>query len=131
MRPCLFRGKDAAERIPQTGRIVMAGMFELFVDAESCFRFRLTAPDGTVMAVSKAFDDKSAAVAGIAAVREYAGMGLITDLSPTACGAASPEARDVSVAPVREVRRIPEADLHAHARAIRRDANGSRWVRAV
>jgi uncharacterized protein YegP (UPF0339 family) len=69
-------------RNPQTGRIVMAGMFELFVDADANFRFRLTAPDGTVMAVSKAFDDKPAAVAGISAVREYAGMGLITDLLP-------------------------------------------------
>lgn len=60
----------------------MAGLFELFVDARSHFRFRLTAPDGTVMAVSKPFDDKPAAVAGIAAVREYAGMGHITDLCP-------------------------------------------------
>jgi uncharacterized protein YegP (UPF0339 family) len=65
----------------------MAGLFEVFVDAESHFRFRLKAPDGTVMAVSRAFDDKPAAVAGIAAVRECAGtglicagMGLITDL---------------------------------------------------
>ena len=60
----------------------MAGLFELFVDVTSHVRFRLTAPDGTVMAVSKAFDDKPAAVAGIAAVREYAGMGHITDLCP-------------------------------------------------
>ncbi|GAP54862.1 UPF0339 protein TDE_0826, partial [Arthrobacter sp. Hiyo6] len=60
----------------------MAGNFELFVDADSCFRFRLTAPDGAVMAVSTAFSDKAAAVAGIAAVREYAGMGLIIDLCP-------------------------------------------------
>jgi uncharacterized protein len=60
----------------------MAGLFELFVDAQSHVRFRLTAPDGTVMAVSKAFYDKPAAVAGIAAVREYAGMGHITDLCP-------------------------------------------------
>ncbi|MDQ1596428.1 MAG: uncharacterized protein QOH40_2984 [Arthrobacter pascens] len=58
----------------------MAGLFELFVDAESHFRFRLKGPDGTVVAVSKAFDDKPAAVAGIAAVRECAGTGLITDL---------------------------------------------------
>ncbi|WP_347886544.1 DUF1508 domain-containing protein [Pseudarthrobacter sp. CC12] len=57
----------------------MAGMFELFMDSESSFRFRVTAPDGTVMAVSKAFENKNAAVAGIAAVREYAGMGLISD----------------------------------------------------
>jgi uncharacterized protein YegP (UPF0339 family) len=58
----------------------MAGLFEVFVDAESHFRFRLKAPDGTVMAVSRAFDDKPAAVAGIGAVRECAGTGLITDL---------------------------------------------------
>jgi len=110
----------------------MAGMFELFVDAESYFRFRLTAPDGTVMAVSKAFGNKTAAVAGIAAVREYAGMGLITDVSPTASRAAAPAAaREVSVAQVREVRSIPAADLHARARAIRRAANGPRWAGAV
>lgn len=60
----------------------MAGLFELFVDAQSRVRFRLTAPDGTVVAVSKPFEDKPAAVAGIAAVREYAGMGHITDLCP-------------------------------------------------
>ncbi|PTT58804.1 DUF1508 domain-containing protein, partial [Arthrobacter sp. HMWF013] len=59
----------------------MAGKFELFIDAESLYRFRVTAPDGTVMAVSTSFRDKAAAVAGIAAVREYAGMGLISDLT--------------------------------------------------
>ncbi|MEW1808301.1 DUF1508 domain-containing protein [Pseudarthrobacter sp. NPDC080039] len=74
----LSGSKDAA-KIPQIERIAMAGMFELFVDAESAYRFRLTAPDGTIMAVSKPFNTKSGAVAGIAAVREYAGMGLITD----------------------------------------------------
>jgi uncharacterized protein YegP (UPF0339 family) len=59
----------------------MAGMFELFIDADASFRFQLTAPDGTVMAVSRAFPDKAAAVEGIAAVREYAGMGHVTELS--------------------------------------------------
>ncbi|MDJ0351866.1 DUF1508 domain-containing protein [Pseudarthrobacter sp. PH31-O2] len=44
----------------------MAASFELFIDAESHFRFRLRAPDGTVVAVSTAFNDKSKAVAGIA-----------------------------------------------------------------
>ncbi|MDP9890143.1 YegP family protein [Pseudarthrobacter enclensis] len=58
----------------------MAGMFELFNDEESGFRFRITAPDGTVMAVSRSFPDKPSAVAGIKAVREYAGMGHIADL---------------------------------------------------
>ena len=61
----------------------MAGMFELFDDEESGFRFRITAPDGTVMAVSRSFPDKPSAVAGIRDVREYAVMGHITDLCPT------------------------------------------------
>lgn len=60
----------------------MTGTFELFTDETTHFRFRLTAPDGTVMALSRPFPDKAAAVAGITAVREYAGMGLITDLCP-------------------------------------------------
>ncbi|MGO4860271.1 YegP family protein [Arthrobacter sp. 2MCAF14] len=68
----------------------MAGMFEFFVDPESAFRFPLTAPDGTVIAVSKPFDTKSDAVAGIAAVREYVGMGLITDHCTTSTNAAPP-----------------------------------------
>jgi hypothetical protein len=38
------------------------------------------------MPVSKAFDDKPAAVAGIAAMREDAGMGLINDVGKTASG---------------------------------------------
>jgi uncharacterized protein len=60
----------------------MTGMFELFIDEDTSFRFRLKAPDGTVVAVSKSFPDKRAAVCGISDVREYAGMGLITDLCP-------------------------------------------------
>jgi uncharacterized protein len=60
----------------------MAGKFEAFVDHDSFFRFRLLAPDGTVMAVSGPFDSKSALAAGIAAVRECAGTGLVTDLCP-------------------------------------------------
>lgn len=108
----------------------MAGMFELFVDAESYFRFRLTAPDGTVMAVSKAFDNKTAAVAGIAAVREYAGMGLIADVVPTERRATPPEARDVNVQ-VREVRRIPAADLHVRSREMHRATGERRWAGAV
>lgn len=58
----------------------MAGMFELFIDEDMCFR--LTAPGGDMVAVSRSFPDKLAAVSGISAVREYAGMGLITDLCP-------------------------------------------------
>lgn len=59
----------------------MAGTFELFLDAESRYRFRLRGPGGAVVAVSRSFDDKPAAVAGIRDVRECAGTALITDLS--------------------------------------------------
>ena len=60
----------------------MTGSFELFEDEYGYFRFRVTAPNGTVVALSTDFPDKRAAVAGIEAMREYAGMGLITDLCP-------------------------------------------------
>jgi uncharacterized protein YegP (UPF0339 family) len=58
----------------------MTGMFELFTDSGTSYRFRLTSPDGTVMALSRPFPDLPAAVAGIAAVREYAGMGLVSEV---------------------------------------------------
>ena len=51
----------------------MAGQFEIFTDAESNVRFRLLDADGTVLAVSKAFDDTRQAANGIMAVRECAG----------------------------------------------------------
>lgn len=111
----------------------MAGMFEVFVDAESQFRFRLKAPDGTVMAVSAAFGDKSAAVAGIAAVRECAGMGLVTDLCPAgapaqpapAVAASAVQACDDQRMPVRRVRAF------AHASALRRPVTTPRWTGAA
>ena len=108
----------------------MAGTFELFVDADACFRFRLRAPDGAVLAVSKGFADKPAAVAGITAVREYAGMGLISDLCPAeppaspAASPAAPRPRAAST-PVPGVdRRVHDNDLRIRARALRRPAHG-------
>lgn len=62
----------------------MAGHFELFTDHRSHVRFRLLAPDGTVLAVSGPFDDKKAVAAAMAAVRECAGTGLVEDRSLTA-----------------------------------------------
>ncbi|MEO8283658.1 MAG: DUF1508 domain-containing protein [Pseudarthrobacter sp.] len=82
----------------------MAGMFEVFLDADSLFRFRLKAPDGTVVAVSGAFTDKSAVAAGIAATRECAGTGLVTDLS----AAGSHEQRTAAPVPARPVT-VPSA----------------------
>jgi len=60
----------------------MAGMFELFDDEDSSYRFRITGPYGAVIATSSAFPDKASAVAGISDMREYAGMGHITDMWP-------------------------------------------------
>ena len=124
----LIRGEDAAAG-PQTGRIVMAGTFEVFLDEESNFRFRLKAPDGTVMAVSAAFDTKSAAVAGIAAVREYAGMGLIADLCPAGMLQKPAAAVPASAVPqTQHGRRKPADDFHIRARALRRAATAPRWA---
>jgi uncharacterized protein YegP (UPF0339 family) len=110
----------------------MAGMFEVFVDGESKFRFRLKAPDGTVVAESAAFSDKSAAVAGIAAVRECAGMGLVTDLCPeggmqsamlpaesAACPSTAPHARHGW--------HRPGDGFHTRAGTIRRATTAPRW----
>ena len=112
----------------------MAGTFELFVDAESKFRFRLKAPDGTVMAVSAAFSDKSAAVAGIAAVRELAGMGLISDLCSEA-GTQSRVEESASSVGAPQVRHDwhKRADAcHTRAKTIRRAASSSpRWTGAA
>ncbi|MFF1883779.1 YegP family protein [Pseudarthrobacter sp. NPDC058196] len=109
----------------------MAGMFELFIDAESAFRFRLTAPDGTVMAVSKPFATKTDAVAGIAAVREYAGMGLIADQCTTAANAAPPATLIDPGSRTDDYPRMPKIDFHARARAVRRAVSGPRWAGAV
>ena len=109
----------------------MAGTFELFVDAESKFRFRLKAPDGTVMAVSTEFPDKSAAVAGIAAVRECAGMGLISDLSSEA-GAHGKESASTVGAPQARHDWHKRADAcHTRAKTIRRAASAPRWTGAA
>lgn len=108
----------------------MAGKFEVFVDAESHFRFRLKDADGTVLAVSAAFDDKRGAAAGIAAVRECAGMGLVTDLCPSSRPNASPEAATPAAAP-----QACENPLSAagglRARNLRPAAARPRWTGAA
>lgn len=111
----------------------MAGMFEVFVDTESQFRFRLKGPDGTVMAVSTAFEDKSAAVAGIAAVRECAGMGLITDLCPVAAP-AQPSTPDpgVFVQACDDQRTlVSRVRAAAHSKALHRPAPAPHWTGAT
>ncbi|BCW74257.1 DUF1508 domain-containing protein [Arthrobacter sp. NicSoilB11] len=121
----------------------MAGKFEAFIDADSLFRFRLLAPDGAVVAVSGPYHDKQALAAGIAAVRECAGTGLVTDLCPAgavsrpatvpvAAAAAVPAELPSAVVPVCGDERLP-ARLHffALAKASRRQATPPRWTRAA
>ncbi|MBO1267609.1 YegP family protein [Arthrobacter cavernae] len=59
----------------------MAGKFEILKDSDDLYRFRLTAADGTVVAVSPTFKHLQGVVAGINAVRENAATGLIVDRS--------------------------------------------------
>lgn len=112
----------------------MAGKFEVFLDSDSRFRFRLTAPDGTVMAVSEAYEDKSAIAAGIAAVRECAGTGLVTDLCTAASVSASaPVVAPAKVQPACDDQRVPATRMHsfANAKAPRRQVPSPRWTGAA
>lgn len=101
--------------------MLMAGMFELFLDVESRYRFRLSAPDGTVLAVSRGFADKPAAVAGIRDARECAATALTTDPGPRrgAEDAGSPvgiTAEDgTSVAPIADLKVASGPDVAEYA----------------
>lgn len=109
----------------------MAGKFEVFLDSDSRFRFRLMAPDGTVMAVSGAFEDKAAVAAGITAVRECAGTGLVTDLCPAATAApAAPAVVRAQLEPNCGDQRVPATRTHAFvlAKGSRRGLTASRWT---
>ncbi|MFJ5961682.1 YegP family protein [Pseudarthrobacter oxydans] len=120
----------------------MAGKFEAFVDSDSSFRFRLLAPDGAVMAVSGPYQDKAALAAGIAAVRECAGTGLVTDLCSTP-GVATRQAPARVPAPAEEPataaprtecddQRVP-AGGHTFvlAKGPRRQGTRPRWTASV
>lgn len=61
----------------------MAGIFEIAQAGDKAYFFRLTAADGTVVAVSPLFSSIKSAAAGINAVRENAATGLIVDRSGT------------------------------------------------
>ena len=57
----------------------LAGTFEIVSAGQGTFRFRLTADDGTVVAVSPSFPNIKAVTAGITAVRENAATGFVVD----------------------------------------------------
>ncbi len=69
----------------------MAGSFEIFKDEddEAPFRLRLTAQDGTVVAISPQFRYLKAVLAGITAVREKAATGFIVDRTRTGSAPAT------------------------------------------
>lgn len=113
----------------------MTGMFELFIDEDTSFKFRLKAPDGTVVAVSRSFPDKPAAVCGISDVREYAGMGLITDLCPEvphrapAAAPPVPVVRQTNPAPMPPKPPMPPLPVppRHHNPLPQRDRSGHPW----
>ena len=104
----------------------MAGSFEVFVDADSLYRFRLLAPDGMVMAVSQGFADKRAVAAGIAAVRECA-AGAVARPVP----AAAPTALPADTQPDCGHRAAARAHTFTLAKGPRRPALSPRWTRAL
>lgn len=59
----------------------MAGKFELYLDDESRYRFRLTGDDGATLMTSESYEDKPAAVSGINGIRDCASTALIKDLT--------------------------------------------------
>lgn len=59
----------------------MAGYFKLVDAHDDGFRVKLTAPDGTLVAVSTFYASKQEAIAGIEMIREIAGTGPIVDHS--------------------------------------------------
>jgi uncharacterized protein YegP (UPF0339 family) len=110
----------------------MAGKFEAFVDQDSFFRFRLLAPDGTIMAVSGPFDSKSSLAAGITAV-----TGLVTDLCPAGtvarqAPAAVPASAAATVQDDCDDRRVP-ANTHTSglSQGPRRQVSRPRWITAA
>lgn len=59
----------------------MAGIFEIAEASGKKYFFKLTASDGTVVAVSPLFTTIKGAAAGINAVRESAATGVVVDTS--------------------------------------------------
>jgi uncharacterized protein YegP (UPF0339 family) len=59
----------------------MPASFELYMDGDDCYRFRLVAVDGSVMLTSEAYAHEDVAIAGIWSVREAAVTGSIVDLT--------------------------------------------------
>ena len=77
----------------------MAGTFEIAQAGDKAYFFRLTAPDGTVVAVSPLFSTIKGAAAGITAVRENAATGLVVDGSAATGAGPQADAEPLAVLP--------------------------------
>lgn len=67
--------------------------FQIFRDVRGHYRFRLTAPNSEVIAVSEAYTTKQGCRRGIRAVRDSAGAAAVEDLTerdPLGGGQARP-----------------------------------------
>ena len=69
----------AAAKVQLSEGASMAGTFVIETAGAGQYRFRLTADDGTVVAVSPSFSNIKADTAGITAVRESAATGFVVD----------------------------------------------------
>lgn len=87
----------------------MAGMFEIAQAGDKAYFFRLTAPDGTVVAVSPLFSTIKGAAAGITAVRENAATGLVVDRSGSPKRPAPARPAAVAPAPLTPATLAPSA----------------------
>ncbi|MDQ0735002.1 YegP family protein [Arthrobacter agilis] len=59
----------------------MAGRFEIYLDDDERFRFRLTGDDGATLVTSEPYGDKDTTVKGINGIRDCASSALIADLT--------------------------------------------------
>lgn len=59
----------------------MTGRFEIYIDDQEQFRFRLTGDDGATLVTSETYEDKETTVAGINGIRDCASTALIADLT--------------------------------------------------
>ena len=78
----------------------MAGIFEIAEAGDQAYFFRLTAADGTIVAVSPLFNTIKGAAEGITAVRENAATGLVVDHSGTAQKPPTPTAAPRPLVPL-------------------------------
>lgn len=59
----------------------MAGKFELYVDAQRKYRFRLKAANGEIIAVGESYESKHGALNGIDSIKRNAADAPVVDIT--------------------------------------------------